>query len=215
MNIRTIRAFLIFYAILLLPFSGCSGSGSDVLSAAEIAALRDRYPIHEPGTDRQLSMESLIQGTSAYAVVRILGREADTSLPEKAPDDYAGYLQPYVERANFRIEILDAVVTGDEVMGSPILEGWQVRDGQELVVSFNNRFTVPRLEAGMTVALLVVAPCGLDGYPGYHSSVDGLYYVVDGHVVAGCPEQPDAMYSGQPLKRFKAEIVRLRESGGT
>jgi len=202
------------FTLLLLPAAGCSGAESAVLSNEEIAALRDRYPIHEL-TDRPLSMESLIQGTSAYAVVKILGREADTSLPEKAADDYAGTVQPYIERTNFRIEILDAVVTGNEVMGSPILEGWQIHDGQELVVSFNNRFTVPRLEAGMTVALLVVAPCGLDGYPGYHSSVDGLYYVVDGHVVAGFPEQPDAMYSGQPLKRFKAEIVRLRESGGT
>lgn len=215
MSIRKTFIILIVLVLLVQLAASCSKNSSEspALSDTAITALRDQYPVNELA-GKQLQLSYLVKNTSSYVVAEIIGREADTFIIGEV-DEYATKVSPphWIDHANFAIKILVTVVTSSFVAGQPIVEGSQVTKGQELVVSFNLRFPIPKLEAGMVVAMLIAAPIDIGFHPrGHSSSVQGLYYVVDDYVISGFDESEDVQFSGQTLDNFKDEIVRLQES---
>lgn len=218
MNIRKTMIVMIVMLLFAQPVSGCSGDNaeSSVLSDTQIAALRDQYPVNGLETTnsasyRQPDLSYLVKGTSSYVIAQIIGKEADTHVPGRAVDDSEIPTIPS-DFTNFTIRILDTVVTSDFLFESPVLDGWQVYEGQELVVSFNQLFPIPKLEEGMSAAIMVTAPVEKSFVPMYQSMVDGLYYIVDKHVISGYEELKDMQLPGMTLDKFISEVVEIRNS---
>lgn len=229
MNARKVIAILLISVLSLLLFVGCNNvrAGSK-LSDEKIAFCREQYPINSIGSDNttsiQLNISVLIKGTSAYVVAEIINREPDTStsiayldknLEEQMMEE--GLTPATLDCANYKIKIIDIIVTSNYVDGNPIAAGSQVKKGHEIVISFTKAVDVPKLDAGMVVTMLVVSPTQEDvtnNIPvGVHSSTQGLYYVVDGYVISGFCELNDEKFSGLPLEEFKSEIKSMKISG--
>lgn len=218
MNIRKAMIVMIVMLLFAQPVSGCSrgNTNSSVLSETQIAALRDQYPVNDLETTnsasyRQPDLRYLVKGTSSYVIAKIISKEPDTHIPGRIVDD-SGIPTIPIDFTNYRIQILDTVVTSDFLFGSPVLDGWQVYEGQELVVSFNQLFPIPKLEEGMSVAIMVTAPVEKSFVPMYQSMVSGMYYIADKHVISGYEESEDTQLSGMVLDRFISEINEIRNS---
>lgn len=223
--------------VLLLSFRNNLQAQATPLNSAQIASLRQRYPVMvkqpSPMDDKPFTLQGYIKlVANAYVVAEVVEMLPDhgESIPiypdEMLPalaekEKNLGFTLPRMFETTYsscRFRIIDIFYQGDSSFR--LDPDQKISRGQVINASANisSELSVPLpdLQSGMQVVMgIMMTPEGFAYNWDYNFGCSGLYYLVDQkYVLSAYKESALAVFSGYELNQFRHAIQDIRETPG-